>query len=212
MSYYSHSILAFPKMLSNSPNPRKKPSQARSRVTFHIILEAAARILESAGLSALNTNHVADKAGVSIGSLYQYFPSKEALIVELLREERDQLSYAIKDIIQHNKNADLKTVLNMIIEKSLDHQFSRPKLALSLEYASIHIGQDYEEVHFQHHLEEIMANLLIQFQISNPQKSARDIIALSKGIINVAAIAGETDLKDLHSRVEKAVFGYLELF
>ncbi|WP_205669590.1 TetR/AcrR family transcriptional regulator [Acinetobacter sp. MB5] len=199
-------------MLSNSPNPRKKPSQSRSRVTFNIILEAAARILESGGFNELNTNHVAEKAGVSIGSLYQYFPSKEALIVELLRQERDQLSYAIKEIIQNNKNVDLKTILNMIIKKSLDHQFNRPKLALSLEYASAFIGQDYEEMHFQHSLEEVMTDLLVQFQTPHSQKSARDIIALSKGMINVAAITGETDLENLQSRVKKAVYGYLGLF
>lgn len=59
-------------MSETLPDPRKRPRQARSVATFEAILEAAARILE------INTNAVAELAGVSIGSLYQYFPSKDA--------------------------------------------------------------------------------------------------------------------------------------
>jgi len=56
--------------------------------------EAAARILEAAGLAALNTNAVAEKAGVSVGSLYQYFPAKESLLVTLIRRNRARLTEA----------------------------------------------------------------------------------------------------------------------
>lgn len=71
-------------MSETLPDPRKRPRQARSVATFEAILEAAARILESLGFAGFNTNAVAELAGVSIGSLYQYFPSKDALIVELI--------------------------------------------------------------------------------------------------------------------------------
>ena len=63
----------------STSKPRKQPSQERSRETVAVILEAAARILESRGIEGYNTNAVAEKAGVSIGSLYQYFPGKDAL-------------------------------------------------------------------------------------------------------------------------------------
>ncbi|MCP6571139.1 TetR/AcrR family transcriptional regulator, partial [Klebsiella pneumoniae] len=72
------------------------------------MLEAAARILESLGFAGFNTNAVAELAGVSIGSLYQYFPSKDALIVELIRRERAKLSTHIVEAIQQNDAADLK--------------------------------------------------------------------------------------------------------
>ena len=132
-------------MTETFPNPRKRPRQARSVITFDIILEAAARILESDGFSGFNTNIVADTAGVSIGSLYQYFPSKNALIVELIRRERDQLYNSVLKIIEQNERLDLKTLLKMIIERAVFHQLSRPNLALILESASIFIGKDYEE-------------------------------------------------------------------
>lgn len=62
---------------------KKKPKQERSRITVEAIVEATTRIIEDAGLGAVSTNRVAEVAGVSIGSLYQYFPNKEALIAEV---------------------------------------------------------------------------------------------------------------------------------
>jgi AcrR family transcriptional regulator len=63
--------------------PRKRPSQARSRETVRAILEAAAHIFEERGPAAATTDAIAERAGVSIGSLYQYFPSKDALLATL---------------------------------------------------------------------------------------------------------------------------------
>ena len=65
---------------------RKKPAQQRSKETVRAILEAAARILARDGYERTNVNRVADLAGVSVGSLYQYFPSKEALVAEVARD------------------------------------------------------------------------------------------------------------------------------
>jgi len=64
--------------------PRKRPRQARSKVTVDTILEATARVLVKHGFDRLTTNAVATAAGVSIGSLYQYFPNKEALVSALV--------------------------------------------------------------------------------------------------------------------------------
>ena len=64
--------------------PRKRPRQARSRETVDAILDATAQVLIRQGFDALTTNAVAAKAGVSIGSLYQYFPNKEALVSALI--------------------------------------------------------------------------------------------------------------------------------
>lgn len=64
--------------------PRRRPRQARARATTEAILEAAARVLAACGYAATTTNHVAAEAGVSIGSLYEYYPSKDALVVAIL--------------------------------------------------------------------------------------------------------------------------------
>jgi AcrR family transcriptional regulator len=64
--------------------PRKQPIQARSKTMVESILRATARILVREGYAALTTNAVAEEAGASVGSLYQYFPSKESLVAALL--------------------------------------------------------------------------------------------------------------------------------
>lgn len=64
---------------------RKKPVQQRSVRMVNTILEAAARILEKGGFDGLTTNAIAERAGISIGSLYEYFPNKEAILVEMAR-------------------------------------------------------------------------------------------------------------------------------
>jgi AcrR family transcriptional regulator len=68
----------------NKPqSPRKEPRQARSRFLVDTIIEAAARVFEQHGYDQTTTNRIAEVAGVSIGSIYQYFPNKDALITAL---------------------------------------------------------------------------------------------------------------------------------
>ncbi len=70
--------------------PRKKPRQTRSRETVDVILAAAARVFAASGYAATTTNHIARRAGVSIGSLYEYFPSKDAILVALTERHVDE--------------------------------------------------------------------------------------------------------------------------
>jgi AcrR family transcriptional regulator len=64
--------------------PRRSPRQERSRETVEAILEAAAQVFERHGYAAGTTNRIAERAGVSIGSLYQYFPNKDSIVVEVM--------------------------------------------------------------------------------------------------------------------------------
>jgi AcrR family transcriptional regulator len=73
---------------------RRRPKQARSRATWEAIVEAAAQILERRGAEALTTNAVAERAGVSIGTLYQYFPDKQAILAAAARRELGEGSAA----------------------------------------------------------------------------------------------------------------------
>jgi len=66
---------------------RRRPRQARSQATRDAIFEAAAQILEADGESRLTTNRIAERAGVSVGTLYQYFASKQSILAEMARQE-----------------------------------------------------------------------------------------------------------------------------
>src|ERR1700756_3303158 len=71
--------------------PRKNASQDRSRATVEVLVEATARILVKEGFDRASTNRIAETAGVSIGSLYQYFPGKEALVAAVIDRHNDEL-------------------------------------------------------------------------------------------------------------------------
>src|SRR5262245_35927574 len=64
---------------------RRNPRQTRARATMEAIFEATARIIEREGIRALNTNRIAERAGISIGTLYEYFPNKDAVLVAMAR-------------------------------------------------------------------------------------------------------------------------------
>jgi AcrR family transcriptional regulator len=77
--------------------PRKTASQERSRVTVDALVDATARILIKEGYDRASTNKIAAMAGVSIGSLYQYFPSKEALVAAVIARHSEELSHVVRE-------------------------------------------------------------------------------------------------------------------
>ena len=78
-------------------NPRKSASQERSRSTVDALLEATARVLVKEGYDRASTNRIAEVAGVSIGSLYQYFPNKEALVAAVIDRHTEQVSQVTRN-------------------------------------------------------------------------------------------------------------------
>jgi AcrR family transcriptional regulator len=77
-------------------HPRKQASQERSRRTVDALAEATARILVKEGFDKASTNRIAEVAGVSIGSLYQYFPGKEALVAAVIERHNRQIGLAVR--------------------------------------------------------------------------------------------------------------------
>ncbi len=76
--------------MSAVENMRKIPRQSRAQDTVDVVLEAAAQVLEATGEAGFNTNAVAERAGVSIGALYRYFPDKQAILRALALRETEQ--------------------------------------------------------------------------------------------------------------------------
>jgi AcrR family transcriptional regulator len=186
--------------------PRKPPRQRRAKATVDVILEAATRILEETGLVGFNTNAVAVRAGVSIGSLYQYFPSKESILTTLLRRERSVL---LNTLLSLPPPPGLAELLHALAGVSVAHQLTRPRAATALEHAEVLLPLSAET----HALNEaIYAHLAAQLGergVPAPLQVARDIMALSRGMIDAAGMSGETDAGALTTRVWRAVFGYV---
>src|SRR5205823_4048466 len=113
---------------------RKTPLQPRARATVDAVLEAAARILETRGTAGFNTNAVAALAGVSVGSLYQYFPSKEVIMAALARREAAVFARALDAALDAASGAPLDGALHVLAQTAVAHQTVRPRLARILDF------------------------------------------------------------------------------
>jgi AcrR family transcriptional regulator len=108
--------------------PRKEPKQARARATIEAILAAAAQILVQDGLEAATTNCIAQRAGVSVGSLYQYFPSKEAVIFALVERHIQKMQRQLEDVIAQHGEAPLEEIVPIYVKAMLAAHRVEPRL------------------------------------------------------------------------------------
>jgi AcrR family transcriptional regulator len=108
--------------------PRKRPRQERSRATVDSILGATARVLVERGFDGLTTNEVAEAAGVSIGSLYQYYPNKEALVAALIEQHVEQMNAAILSELTRVAQLPMAEAVRAVIELTIRAHSIEPEL------------------------------------------------------------------------------------
>jgi AcrR family transcriptional regulator len=94
---------------------RKQPRQARAQGSVDAILEAATRVLEKSGLEQLTTVRVAEVAGVSVGTLYQYFPNKEAILGALIERRFDELLAQYQTVLEATRAAPIDVAVRAAI-------------------------------------------------------------------------------------------------
>jgi AcrR family transcriptional regulator len=94
-----------PRRRKDTTAPRKLPKQARSTRLVEHILQAAVRVLERDGAAGFNTVRVAERAGVSVGSLYQYFPNKQAILFRLQQDEWAGTSALLDGIFEDERRS-----------------------------------------------------------------------------------------------------------
>ena len=109
-------------------NPRKVASQSRSRLTVEALIEATARILVREGYDRASTNKIAAMAGVSIGSLYQYFPSKEALVAAVIERHTQELSQVVYKALLKVGERPIETGMHELVAAAIDAHRVDPKL------------------------------------------------------------------------------------
>jgi AcrR family transcriptional regulator len=108
--------------------PRKKASQDRSRATVDALVEATARILVEEGFDRASTNRIAETAGVSIGSLYQYFPGKEALVGAVIDRHKDDLLEVARGALAEVIAMPLEKAVRRIVWVAVEAHRVDPKL------------------------------------------------------------------------------------
>lgn len=212
MSYCSFSLLASVRMMrrpvSHASNARKRPVQQRSVATVDAILEAAARILETHGHAGYNTNDIARVAGISIGSLYQYFPNKDAITAGLVRREMTAL---VEAIVRATETAAGGDVLDQMIDAAVGQQLGRATLTRHLEIEEARLPPDPVLATERTRLMALLRGYFETSALTNAEKdlASDDVFAIVRGMVDSAGMRGETDAANLSTRIRRAVHGYL---
>jgi len=190
-------------------DPRKQPRQARAQATVAAILEAAARILETEGLPGFTTNAVAERAGVSIGSLYQYFPAREALLAALMRDKRETLLAGLEAAVDRSVGGDLSALVVALVRAGIAHWQAQPGLTRGLSYAEAVLPMDAETTELKRRIVTVIAGALARHGVANPAEAARDLAALTYGMTDATGGFGPSDPATLEERIVRAAAGYL---
>jgi AcrR family transcriptional regulator len=109
-------------------NPRKAASQERSRLTVDALLEATTRVLLKEGYDRASTNRIAEVAGVSIGSLYQYFPSKEALVGAVIDRHMQEISQVTRSALVKLAAHPIELAAREFVSVAIEAHRVNPKL------------------------------------------------------------------------------------
>ncbi len=187
--------------------PRKTARQARSAATIEVIVEAAARILETAGVAGYTTNAVAERAGVSVGSLYQYFPNKDAITRALIRRELDTLKASIMAIDPAEASP---SPLSCLVAVAVEQQTHRAALAQLLEIEEDRLGAADDSGPVRERVAAALSAILGVASRPDEHAIVQDVMALIATLVNAAAGRAERDPARLAARVEAVVHARLQ--
>ena len=179
--------------------PRKRPRQDRARATVDAILEATARILVTHGYDKATTNRIADAAGVSIGSLYQYFPNKQALVAALIDRHLDEMLEVIGAALARVTDVPLEAAARVVVDAMLEMHRLDPALHRVLVEQVPAVGRMARIRRLNQQLEEVT----VAFLQSRASELRRDDLELAAFVlvhavdaVTRAAVLEERDLGD----------------
>lgn len=181
------------------PQPRKRPLQSRSRMTVADIMEAAAQLLVAEGREALTTTRIAERAGVSVGTLYQYFADLDTLVAKLVEQHLEREREAMETVLQDGLSTPLPQLLDQLIDAFTGVFAEHPELSGAL-YSEIRraswrpeldeLGQDTTRV---------VAHLLQQrsdeMRVSDPSLAAFVLVNAVDALVQRAAAQRPEDVR-----------------
>jgi AcrR family transcriptional regulator len=120
--------------------PRKTPMQARSTVTVEAISEATIQVLLTHGAERLTTTRVADRAGVSVGTLYQYYPNKQSLLFAVFEDHMDKVSRAVESACADACSHPMSEMIRRVVEAFVDVKMQRADISVALYKVAPEVG------------------------------------------------------------------------
>ena len=198
--------------------PRKKPRQGRSQATVDAILVATARVLCATGYDRASTNRIALAAGVSVGSLYQYFPSKEALVAAVIDRHNEEIMQVVRAALTEVADMPIDKGVRRLVTVAIEAHRIDPKLHRVLAEQIPRTGQlaDVEAFNREVHT-------LVRAYLESRRKEMRKIdpglatfICVSaieavahNTVLNQAEMLSEKTVRTLVDETTRMVVGYL---
>jgi AcrR family transcriptional regulator len=180
--------------------PRKRPRQERSKATVDTILEATTRVLKKHGFDGLSTNAVAAQAGVSIGSLYQYFPNKEALVAKLIDRHMEDMNAAIFAELTRVAVMPIAQAARAVVELTIRAHSVDPDLHRVLTEQVPRIGKLARLRELDEICHRMVAGLLAarreELAIADPDLAAFILVSTIEAVIHRAALLYPARLRD----------------
>jgi AcrR family transcriptional regulator len=187
---------------------RKAPGQARSQETVDVILEASARILESDGLRGFNTNAIAAKAGVSIGSLYQYFPNKDSIVLALIGSFERAFQDTVVKAVQDGKGKGLEPRLRLVVQALVRAHYYRPRLNRVLETEEERLGSEADDSAFHTNLLQLLRDHQKEIAMPASRVTERVFMAILRAVVDLGLASGASS-RATEQRAMRAICGYL---
>lgn len=198
--------------------PRKNASQARSRATIDALIEATARILVREGFEKASTNRIAEIAGVSIGSLYQYFPSKEALVAAVIDRHNAEIMELVRAALTEVADLPIETAVRKLVTVAIEAHRIKPRLHRVLAEQIPRTGQFMDVEAFNREV-----HTLVRAYLESRRKEMRKLdldiatfICVSaieavahNTVLNQAEMLSEKTVKVLVDETTRLVVGYL---
>jgi AcrR family transcriptional regulator len=154
---------------------RRRPTQVRAQATVDAMLDAVVRLLKRGGASSINTNRIAETAGVSIGSVYQYFPNKRAIFIALHERHIREVDRVIQQRISESAGEPLDSLVFSLIDGMIELHAADPELSALLDSEVPHRADGTRE--FSARLREHFRTALAPHSTSLGGKQTLDVRA-----------------------------------
>ena len=202
--------------LARTSKPRRTPQQGRSKATVDAILQAAARVLVAGGYDDLQTNRIAEVAGVGIGSLYEYFPNKDSIIVALTDRFAMSLHRELQRAHSSLEGVALDEALAQLTRAAFSVYKREPKLAAELlgrvPYFETENPLNKIEVPIRVQLAELLGKHVDTINVSSLDAASTMIVRTARRLIDdtfTDTLPHEVFPEHMFDEVEKEIFTML---
>jgi AcrR family transcriptional regulator len=193
-------------------SPRKRPRQERARATVDAILDAATELLVSVGYDKSSTNKIAQRAGVSVGSLYQYFPNKESIVIALLERHTDQMLGLLEESVAEFLDKPLAEGVRMYVRAMIETHAQDTDLHRVIVQQVLHLGFDHLDAvdrRARELVEVILEHRRAQIVPTDIGLAAWVVVTTTETLVHRAFLAGDLDMDAVHEEVCAVVLRYL---